>query len=292
MANNDEHIYQHLRYIRRQIGVYKQYITKTRQSELHFHDAHEIMLIKSGRYRLYAPQAIYEGNEPCIVLLKLGTYHGCVKIECEAEPFACYVLNYHQSVVDDIPRYMFDGDELFENDVMRIPADKETISFLDPLFNELAVLVNASNGDDPPPVQTYGYFISVLNVVVSLIRSGKGRAYEATTDSEYYISKVIKIVMESIERGEDVSVSELADRFFVSRSKLSKDFSRTVGITLKQMIDSLRLERIKKMLKAGMDNKQIAAQCGFTNDSYFIQFFDKHMNMSPGEYRRLYSVKV
>ena len=57
-------------------------------------------------------------------------------------------------------------------------------------------------------------------------------------------------------------------------------------MTVKSMVDTLVLERIKEMLRRGMSNTEVAEKCGFSSESYFIQFFYKHMGMSPGSYRK------
>ena len=51
------------------------------------------------------------------------------------------------------------------------------------------------------------------------------------------------------------------------------------------MICELRLQRAKDMLERGMEVKEVAQACGFTGDSYFVQFFKRYTGMSPGRYR-------
>lgn len=283
---NDNYEYRHIRYLKKSITVYNQEQTVTHTSELHFHDAHELMLITQGRYKIYAPQKLYEGEGPCIVFFKYGTYHGCVRMDCETIPYKCYVINYTQREFEKIPSYMLNVGHEFDKDVLIMHIDEATAAFLGQICHEMCKLYSQYRMSDRILPDVYGYFIVMLNNVADIIKRGNVLSFETGKDDEYYIYKVIKMVLEAVERGEDVSVSAIAEQFFVSSSKLSKDFQKIVGITLKRLIDKLRLERIKNMLHDGMENKEIVQKCGFSNDSYFIQFFNKHMNMSPGAYRQ------
>ena len=282
----DNNYYRHIRYLRKPIAVSNQTHTVTRPSELHFHDAHEILLVTQGKYRIYAPQKLYEGEGPCIVFFRCGTYHGCVRVDCEKTPFKCYVVNYAQREVDNIPSYMLNVRHEFDKDVLIMHIDEETAAFLGRICHEMWKLYLMYRLSDRILPDIYGYFIVMLNNIADIIKRGDVLSFETGKDDEYYIYKVIKMVLEAVDRGEDISVSSIAEHFFVSSSKLSKDFQKIVGTTLKSLIDKLRLERIKNMLRDGMENKEIAQKCGFSNDSYFIQFFNKHMNMSPGMYRQ------
>ena len=58
-----------------------------------------------------------------------------------------------------------------------------------------------------------------------------------------------------------------------------------IGLSIKQLICQLRLERAKSLLKSGMDVRTVGQRCGFSSDSYFVQFFKRYTGMSPGKYR-------
>lgn len=283
--------YSNIVYLRKPIAASYQIHSSTCPPNLHFHDCHEIMIITQGKYKLYAPQNVYEGEGPCLVFFHLGTYHGSVRVDCEKLSFQCFVVNYAQSIVDEIPDHMIDTEHLHDNDIHIVPISRETRDFLFPIASELVKLYQEHKFEEGIPFESYGYLTVILNNFARLVREGKAISIDGRKDGDNYIYKVVRRIIEQVAVGKDVSVTAIAEEFFVSGSKLSKDFQKVMGITVKSLVDELVLERIKGMLKKGMSNVDVAAACGFSSESYFIQFFYKHMNVSPGNYRKLHSVQ-
>lgn len=282
--------YRHIRVKRRPLSVRKMTYTLTNKSTLHFHDAHEFLFIEQGKYQVCSPYAVYDGEGPCIVFFKLGTYHGTVRSDCETRPYIFHVANFHQSILDSIPEHPLCKDKMLEVGTIVIPITKAELDLFLPLLERLERLTESYTSEDPMPYLMKGYFLAILNYLYELIRE-KGLSFESGADDEAYISKVIKTTIEAVSRGEDVSITRLAEQFYVSGTKLTKDFRSVTGISVKQMINTLRLERAKRLLRAGLSNNEVAARCGFSNTNYFIHFFNTHANQSPGSYRKMKSTK-
>lgn len=86
---------------------------------------------------------------------------------------------------------------------------------------------------------------------------------------------------------DDLSVSALCERFFVSRNSLYKCFHAHYGVTVNEYITQERLARAKKLLAE--TNKNLGGICeavGVQNESYFCRLFKKHSGLSPTAYRR------
>ena len=285
-----EYRYSTISYPHKPLTVYHQNYETTRPSALHFHNCYEILLIEQGKYKVYAPKNVYEGEGPALVFFNLGTYHGCIRKECEDVSFKCYVFYYQKNILDSIPAHMVNAECLNEKDVHICPLDKETLDFLVPMAQNLCRSYIAHKYEDDIPSESYGYLLVVLNKFAELVRNGKAISFDGRTDGDNYIYNVVKDIMELVEEGKDVSIQQIAEKYFVSNSKLSKDFRRTMGMTVKSMAEELTVERIKAMLKKGVSNTDVAAALGFSSESYFVQFFSKYANMSPGSYRKLYAM--
>ncbi len=291
MIDNErmEYDFHHMRASTKDIQINYQIKNKTNPPKLHFHDTHEVLLILDGKYKLYAPKLFYEGDGACILITKSGVYHGCVRKDCETTPFIAYDLNFTVPSVKAIPTAYFDGNTLFDNDVTLIPLDSKEIAFLEPKFREMYEEMKPYRKDKYIPPLGYGLFLTILNYLTKIESNGRSFLFEVESDekSGYYISEVIKTTMCMVDNGEDVSVNKLAERFYVSTSKLSYDFRKMTGLPLKRMIDELRLKRAQGLLRTNTEIKEIAKMCGFSSESYFIQFFKRHTDMSPGKYREM-----
>lgn len=101
----------------------------------------------------------------------------------------------------------------------------------------------------------------------------------------FYIQDVLRYISEGY--GSRIDVSEVAEYFSVSRSKLDRDFKSSTGMTVHNYIDTCRVNQAKYLLrhKSRISTREIATACGFDSESCFFHFFKKLTGMTPGDYR-------
>lgn len=265
--------------------------TTTPKYNIHFHNGYEILFVTQGKYTVYAPNKLYEGKDPCIAIFRLGTYHGCIFSDCENVPANRFVINYTQNFIDSIPSYMLETDKIFENDVSIIPLDNGSFQRMMFLFSEFHRDFSVSRKTENISPKAYGYMTVILNSISEILKNSNAILANVCGADDNYIYDVIRMLLNETDGDKTISVSSLSNQFFVSRTKLADDFQRVTGISIKTMIDELRIECVKKLISLGLSNKEITEQCGFSSDSYFAQFFYRHMNMSPQAYRKLNDIK-
>lgn len=87
--------------------------------------------------------------------------------------------------------------------------------------------------------------------------------------------------------GVPLTVAEVAQKLHVSRATLFRAFRAEHGVSPKQFLDDLRLERAKRLLRASDQSvKEIAIGCGFGSESYFSRVFKQQLGQPPGQWRR------
>lgn len=85
---------------------------------------------------------------------------------------------------------------------------------------------------------------------------------------------------------EQISLTSLAQKYFVSNTHLSALFKKEVEINLKEYIQEVRLRQARIQLNTTrLPIQEIAANCGFLDVNYFTRVFRKVHGMSPREYR-------
>ncbi|ACU59762.1 AraC family transcriptional regulator [Chitinophaga pinensis] len=79
-----------------------------------------------------------------------------------------------------------------------------------------------------------------------------------------------------------ITLSEIAGAFFISASKLKKDFKKSEQQTVLAYLQEQRMQRAMQLLQAS-DNKlsHIAQEVGYSNLSSFTREFRKHFDCSP-----------
>lgn len=86
---------------------------------------------------------------------------------------------------------------------------------------------------------------------------------------------------------EEISLQDIADRFYLSREYISRKFKQEFKENLSDYIARIRIEK-SKLLLLNPDFRlgQIALLVGYQDDKYFSKVFKKLTGLSPGEYRR------
>ena len=88
------------------------------------------------------------------------------------------------------------------------------------------------------------------------------------------------------EQGRGITVESVVQESAVSRRKLEKRFTETIGRTILEEIQLVRLERAKRLLvETTYPISKIAELAGFGSAGYFIQFFQKRVGKTPRRYR-------
>ena len=83
---------------------------------------------------------------------------------------------------------------------------------------------------------------------------------------------------------ENLTLDDLANRFFVSKYHLSREFQRLVGTSVHRYIVQKRLVMAKQMLSSGKPSTEVYQNCGFGDYSNFYRAFKAEYQISPKEY--------
>lgn len=86
---------------------------------------------------------------------------------------------------------------------------------------------------------------------------------------------------------EKVTLDDLAERYFISKYHLLREYQRLFGSTILNDLTIKRLSHAKSLLRFSSESVEtIAVTCGFQTSSYFIKVFKRYESLTPLEYRR------
>lgn len=85
---------------------------------------------------------------------------------------------------------------------------------------------------------------------------------------------------------ERITLDELAKHTFLSKTYLSRCFTRYLGISFTGYLELLRLSSAVRLLAGQGTLAEIAEESGFPNVNAMIQAFRRYRGVTPGEYRR------
>lgn len=130
------------------------------------------------------------------------------------------------------------------------------------------------------------YSLSLLAqilVLVNRIARRAGREAEPRDNADSVVYRVVSYIGEHYN--EDLSLDFLANKFFISKYHLSREFGRVVGTSVHRYIVQKRLIMARQMMAAGQPTSEVYQHCGFGDYSNFYRAFRTEYQISPREYQ-------
>ena len=129
-----------------------------------------------------------------------------------------------------------------------------------------------------------GHIRKPRRIIVEAVGVVTRRSTEVIAVKDYDMAAALQFIRR--EQGKGISVNRVADEVAMSRRSLEKRFRETIGRTILEEIQLVRLERAKRLLlETTYPVSKVAEISGFGSTGYFIQFFQKRVGKTPRKYR-------
>ncbi len=172
------------------------------------------------------------------------------------------------------------GDELADS---YLQQDELVLKTGRPLQNHLELIVR-SDGQ-------LGWYVTSKSVIRSDSGAPLGIAvlsvdlHSQVNSAHAGLARVIAAIRERIDL--PWRVAQMAQMAGVSSPSLERLARRTLGLPPQQLLQRLRLEHAVALItQTSMSMGDIAAECGFYDQSSFTRQFRKVLGLTPGAYRR------
>ena len=130
----------------------------------------------------------------------------------------------------------------------------------------------------------HSYMIAILTLISRKISVAPREA----SPNKKRIKEICKYIYENCNKIE--SVGMLARMLHLSESRFSHLFFETVGVSPQRYILRARTDMAKELLaNTDLSIGQIAVSVGFNDQNYFSRAFKRFTDMSPTEYRRIFT---
>ncbi len=115
--------------------------------------------------------------------------------------------------------------------------------------------------------------------------SADRRENDEKKEHDYYIHEAVVYIQQNYQR--ELSVDEVANFCKLNRNYFSRRFKELIGSTPQEFLIRQRLTSAAELLRlTDLPIKNIADQCGYTNQLHFSQAFKKYYGLPPREWRR------
>lgn len=252
-------------------------IVKSPYEASHFHPELEILFVIEGNAVITVKSRKYELKKDDILLVNPNTPHIVESTE-DAIIYRIYLSwKFIGRIISD-RNILFDTDKIFlgisEN---RVKKDIKQI------LQELVFQYVRIPGKTRCMEESLIYQLLDCLIENYELDGGVDINYKDCSEDErlnYILDYIGKNYMNKI------SLSELADKLYMSPSVLSRMFKKQTDIYFVDYVNQLRARYAAREIAYSTENiTKIAMDCGFTNLSMFNRIFRRIYEMSPSEYR-------
>ncbi len=116
-----------------------------------------------------------------------------------------------------------------------------------------------------------------------------GRGVRSKSRMTGFVPRILNRVRAKIEANldADLSLVSLAEESGYSRAHFLRMFRGATGVTPHQYVLDLRLRQAQQRLREAKSSiVDVALSCGFSSQSHMTTVFRRHLEMTPGEFRR------
>jgi len=242
----------------------------------HIHPHYEMVIIPQHKsYEHITSARSYTINEPSVAIFSPFSMHqmNIAYGDC-VERFVFY---FGDEMIRDHPVEFKGFEEYQKHSFLWSPLSDDTVAKLRPFFDLLATAYSTEDVTTQKML-----FLIVLNKILSLDKDQFITVSSANTGN---INNVVRYMSNHFQ--ENITAEDVAQHFFISRSKLNKDFKQHTGISFHSLLNELKLNKAKYLLQNDkMNIKDISSQVGFDSETYFFAFFKKMTGLTPLQYSK------
>ena len=241
----------------------------------HFYEYYVIGLIERGKRKLFCRGREYLAAEGDILLFHPGDNHACTQEDEEELDYRG--LNISPNIMSVLVEELTGRPELpgFSQNLIR---DQETACCL----KNLQELLMAGKQD-------FGKEEKLLLLLELLLQKYRQIFSGEIPLCQEEIQKACRFMEENLDK--PLSLEQICRHTGLGKSTLLRAFTREKGITPYRYLETLRINKARKLLEEGRTLTEAALETGFSDQSHFTNYFTSFTGISPGSYRNIYQIK-
>ncbi len=241
--------------------------------QMHIHSKCEIFYFISGNVNYLVEGSKYPLEHGSLLIMRPSESHRAKIIS--GGKYERYVINFPLSAADII-----DPERRMIKPFLNRPLGIGNL-YLPSELNEIPIekyfkMICGCGDNYELGIETNIRLFSILRAVSTAYSQREGADF---TPSQSVCGQILAYINSHLS--EDLSLSELANRFFISQSQLNRLFKNTTGASPWKYITLKRLTMAKEMIQNGIPAAKAGGDCGFSDYSAFYRAYLKHFGVSP-----------
>lgn len=275
--------------------------TNYNMDSFHMHKMYEVYYLMEGSRKYFIDDSIYLVNAGSLVLIDADSVHKTASMG--DIPHSRIVVNFRLDFLEDFSPQIkaLDLTSIFKTKFTVLPLSFKYKLAIENIFNRLMDLQDSvehkdthlGTGENDVSSQTVLSKLLLAELLIYIkeyIHVLEQKEYESHQIVNNKVDKIIKYICKHYT--EDLTLTSIAEQFYISPFYLSKIFKRSTNLSIVEYINSLRIRQAKELLETSSTKiAEIAEIVGFSSSSHFSRTFKLVTGLSPQQYKKLYSCK-
>lgn len=260
--------------------------TEQKTLDMHIHDCYELYFARSGGNRFFIDDQWYTISSGD--LFAINNYETHHVFENTDLPHERFIISIHPEFLEKLSTPTTDLAECFKREpysekenapkpTHKVSLNKEEQQRLLHLLRKISSA--EGYGTDVLENTAFSELMVLVNRFFALQKKGvplPERSYHPLTE------EIIRYLNQNVTR--PITVSQVADHFFLSESYICRIFKKCTGTTINKYLTARRISIAKILLSNGANVTEACEGCGFNDYSNFIKAFSKATGISPKRY--------
>lgn len=231
---------------------------------MHYHDSYELYYLDSGTREYFVEDNFFSVTAGNFVLIPPSTFH---------RTGGDYARRILIGFTHDFLSSTYSPETVTE---LLQCFDKTLISPSDEVLTRCKSILNSLK--DCKTDRDFALYLGILLAELS-------KCQNEPPHHDNQMSNLIEYI--NTHFGDIHSIEQIANHFFISKYYLCRIFKNTMGLTIIDYLNKIRIKKACEYLtNTNQSVQEIALLCGFNSSTYFSSVFKNSMHLSPKEYRK------
>lgn len=242
----------------------------------HFHEHYVIGFVEDGERALFCRDREYAIGEGSIVLFHPGDSHACSQSDERAFDYRGF--NIPKEIMLDLAEEVT-GKRALPGFSENVIYDEEAACHLRTL-HEMVMMGTGEFGKE-----------ETLLFLLSYLIQNYGQPFESCIpECRQEIERACEYMAEHLT--ERIYLDQICRHAGLSKSTLLRVFTKEKGVTPYRYLETIRINKAKRLLSEGVPPMEAAIRTGFSDQSHFTNYFHFFLGLAPGTYREIFSEKA
>lgn len=255
------------------------FVASIQSSSFHWHYEYELLAVLKGSITVRVNSRILILKKNDIILINSKVVH---QIQCEQGDNLCMVLQLDPALFKNEQ-----GESVFYRFYLNSVADELPVrsGYLHFVKRAAKIVLGSLKRDEK---SYYRVRAEVYALIADLFEYVEFDMSIQTEQSDHDITLLMDIIDYLRDHVEDRDVlKRLCKEIGMSSKTVHRYLKNHVGMSVKDMVDTLKVDKAKKLLKHTEKNMNcIMDECGFGSENTFYRIFRQNSGLTPREYRQ------